>query len=220
MNDLVTSLRGLFLDVLDIILPERARAARVRKRGISDYVLSPTVHDLRGVRITTLLNYKDAGVSDLVRALKYEHSGHAARLCAEVLTDFLREEIAGMRAFSARTILLVPMPLHTNRLRSRGFNQIEKVLRHVPREYTDGILARLATDALVRTRDTPQQTRLSRGERAKNVAGAFAADDAVVGGTHVILIDDVTTTGATLAECVKILKKAGAKVTAIALARA
>jgi ComF family protein len=125
-----------------------------------------------------------------------------------------------MRAFSPRAILIVPMPLHKNRVRSRGFNQIEKVLARLPAEFRDGSLSKVSTKALVRTRDTPQQAHLSRPERLKNVAGAFAADTTDVGGTHVILVDDVTTTGATLAECVKTLKSAGAQVTPLALARA
>jgi ComF family protein len=171
-------------------------------------------------KITTLLNYKDPGVSDLVRALKYEHSGHAARLCGEVLADYLREEVASLRAFSARQILVVPMPLHASRVRERGFNQIEKVLANLPGDFKDGSLASIDSKALSRIRETPQQARLSRAERLKNVAGAFAADAAKVSDTHCILIDDVTTTGATLVSAGRALREAGAKVTLIALARA
>ena len=85
----------------------------------------------------------------------------------------------------------------------------------------DGTLATFAPRALVRTRATKQQTKLSRAERLQNMTGAFSVPDVeAVQGTHIFLIDDVTTTGATLAEAAKPILKAGAKVSALALARA
>jgi ComF family protein len=209
-----------FAALFDILLPERTRAARIRTRRITDFPLVPAPHELLGERITTLLDYKDAGVTDLVRALKYEHSGHAANLCAEVLVDYLQEELAGIRAFSPRPVLLVPVPLHPQRQRSRGFNQMEKVLKRLPAEYRDGRLSTCGFAVIVRKRPTAQQTRLSRQERLANVAGAFAANSDAVQGTHVILVDDVTTTGATLASAAQPLRECGAQVTLIALARA
>jgi ComF family protein len=214
------AVRFVFLPVLDVILPERARAARVRKRSIRDFTLIPTEHSLLDQKITTLLDYKDPGVADLIRALKYEHSGHAAKICADALADYLREEIASFRAFSPRPILLVPMPLHKSRIRERGFNQMQKVVSALPEEFRDGSISKVSLTAVSRIKSTPQQARLSRSERLKNVADAFSADEKVAHGTHCILIDDVTTTGATLISASKPLKKAGAKVSLIALARA
>lgn len=213
-------LKDMALSVLDVILPERARAARVRKRSLSDFSLVPTEHSLLSEKITTLLDYKDPGVADLIRALKYEHSGHAARISAEALSDYLREELASLRSFSARKIVLVPMPLHASRIRERGFNQMEKVLSYLPEEFKDGSLSKLEQRALCRTKPTPQQARLSRTERLKNVSDAFETDPGFFDGLHAILIDDVTTTGATLTSAAKTLRKAGAKITLIALARA
>lgn len=104
--------------------------------------------------------------------------------------------------FSAKPIVLMPVPLHASRMRERGFNQIEKVLQNLPEEFRNGTLSRIDAHSLVRTRATPQQTRLSRSERLRNVEDAFALaspiDDA-----HIILIDDVTTTGATLIEAAR-----------------
>lgn len=219
MNRLWSQVQAIFLPALDVILPERERAARVRKRTMSDFTLVPTEHSLLSARVTTLLDYRDPAVTDLVRALKYEHSGHAAKLCAEVLADYLQEDISNMRRFSAREILLVPMPLHESRVRERGFNQMQKVLSHLPKEFSDGSLCRTSHTALIRTRATQQQARLSRSERLRNVSDAFEADESVR-GTHVILVDDVTTTGATLISAAKTLRKAGARVSLLALARA
>ena len=207
--------------VLDAVMPLRARAARTKGRAAEDIPLSPTVHSLLGVHITTLMEYQNTAAQDLIRSLKYDGSGHAAHLAATLLADYLREEIASQRTFSQKKIRIVPVPLHKSRARERGFNQIEIVARALPQEFLDGTLAHLDGNTLERTRETRQQTRLSRSERLSNVAGAFAlAKNADVKKSHIFLIDDVTTTGATLANAATPLRKAGAEVTLLALARA
>lgn len=207
--------------IFDTILPLKARAARTKERSIEDIPLMPQAHDLLGVRITTLMEYQNPAVEDLIRSLKYDGSAHAAKLASAVLADYLREELASSRTFSARKILIVPVPLHKSRARERGWNQIALFLQALPEEFRDGSLATLALEALARTRATKPQTRLPRSERLSNVAGAFAAPDgSLVRDANIFLIDDVTTTGATLANAATPLRRAGASVTLIALARA
>lgn len=207
--------------VVDTILPLHARSARTKARAAEDIPLSPTVHDLLGIRITTLMDYRNPAVEDLIRSLKYDGSGYGARLAATLLADYLREEIESQRNFSQKKILIVPVPLHKSRARERGFNQIELVLNALPQEFRDGTLARLAPEILQRTRATKPQTKLPRSERLSNVAGAFEVpDESLVRGSHIFLMDDVTTTGATLANAATPLRKAGADVALIALARA
>lgn len=217
----IRNIRELFLSALDIVIPRKERTIRAEKRTIDDLALSPDTHEACGVRITTILDYRNKAVEDCIRALKYDGSSRSAGILAEALADYLREEIAQAKSFSPRRVLLVPIPLFKTRERERGFNQIEIVLKKLPREFLDGTLATFSRRALVRTRATKQQTKLSRDERLKNMREAFSVPDvAHVRGTHVFLIDDVTTTGATLAEAAKPLLKSGAEVTALALARA
>lgn len=111
---------------------------------------------------------------------------------------------------------LCPVPLHTHRQKMRGFNQslllAEKLSLHwsLP----------LQADILGRTVDIPAQMRLTRSQRAKNIRGAFKVKGTVA-GMSIVLVDDVYTTGATLRECSRVLKKAGAaQVQAVTLARA
>lgn len=114
--------------------------------------------------------------------------------------------------------LVVPVPLHKTRLRQRGFNQaavLGKWLagrRGVP----------LDPFVLLRTRATPTQVGLSEKERSANVAGAFAVRNRdAVRNRSILLVDDVYTTGATVAECAKVLRRAGARrVDVLVLARA
>jgi len=207
--------------IIDVVLPLKGRAARTKKRTIDQIPLIPTSHDLLGAKITTLMDYKKSAVQDLIQSLKYDGSGHAAKLAAEVLADYLREEISSQKNFSARKVFLIPIPLHKTRARERGFNQIGRVLDQLPAEFRDGTISTLAPSLLSRVRETKQQTRLSRSERLKNVVDAFEVTDVeTLKNAHVFLIDDVTTTGATLVHAGTPLRKAGATITLLALARA
>lgn len=98
-----------------------------------------------------------------------------------------------------------------------------RILEALPAEFRNGTLASVETRVLVRIRATAQQTRLSRQERLRNVAGAFAlnaADDSVARGAHIFLVDDVTTTGSTLAEAAKPLRSVATSLTLLAVAHA
>jgi len=214
------NIRAFLSTILDSILPRRERDMRTKRRSFQDIPLAPTMHELLGTRILTIMDYREPAVEELLQSLKYDASGHAAKLCAEALEDFLREEVSSVRAFSPKRILLVPVPLHKERARERGFNQIEVILGHLPEEFRDGRTTAIVP-ALLRSRPTKQQTHLSRNERLKNVAGAFELSDAsVLHDAHVVLIDDVVTTGATLAEAAKPLMRRGISVNLLALARA
>ncbi len=114
--------------------------------------------------------------------------------------------------------LIVPVPLHPHRLKQRGFNQSGLLAREFSRR--TGLA--VSFDTLERKNRTEPQTRLNRAERLKNVKGAFnVAPGADVKGRIVLLLDDVFTTGTTLSECAKTLKKKGASgVYALTITRA
>ncbi|PWK82124.1 ComF family protein [Fulvimonas soli] len=113
--------------------------------------------------------------------------------------------------------LIVPVPLHPRRLRTRGHNQALELAR--PLAAALGVS--LHRDALRRVRATEAQTELAAVARRRNVRGAFALREGVALPAHVALLDDVLTTGATLAECARVLRRAGVRrVDAWALARA
>ncbi len=113
-------------------------------------------------------------------------------------------------------LAIVPVPLHRARLRSRGYNQALELAKplakalHIP-----------LRDTLQRTRETDAQTELSAIQRRRNVRGAFAAHFDGPLPPHVAVLDDIFTTGATLSECARVLKRAGVqRVDVWALARA
>jgi predicted amidophosphoribosyltransferase len=214
-------LRALWTELLDAVLPPHAHTVRTKVRTFEQIPLRVAEHELLGGHITTLMDYRKPEVQDLVRSLKYDGNEYAAHLCAAVLADYLREEIATIRAFSPRPIFVIPLPLHGARLRERGFNQIALALAQLPMEFCDGSLSTVSDSILIRTRDTPHQTSLPRSSRLANMRGAFSVTDPeLIRRAHVFLIDDVTTTGATLVNAAKPLHKSKADVTLLALARA
>ncbi|MEE9608613.1 MAG: phosphoribosyltransferase family protein [Myxococcota bacterium] len=123
---------------------------------------------------------------------------------------------AGARAPGPRPQLVVPVPLHPRRLRTRGFNPAGLLARELSR--------RLAVPwdavALRRMRDTPSQTGLERSARRRNGRGAFRAQPGLRAPARVWLVDDVVTTGSTLSEAARALRRAGARqVIAVCAAR-
>jgi ComF family protein len=102
---------------------------------------------------------------------------------------------------------VIPVPLYKRRLREREFNQSALLAGHTAKRL--GIP--LALDCLVKTRDTTPQVGMNSRDRFKNVKKAFIIkDNSVIRGRNALLIDDVFTTGATVRECSRMLKKAGA----------
>jgi ComF family protein len=131
-----------------------------------------------------------------------------------VLRALIRE--AAARAPGPPPGCVVPVPLHPRRLHARGFNPAAVLARWVARHH--GVPARPA--ALLRLRNTPSQTGLDRRARGRNMRGAFAARPGLRLPERVWLVDDVVTTGATLAEAARALRGAGARrVVAVCAAR-
>lgn len=151
--------------------------------------------------------------SELIHGFKYQNKAHLRRplalLAQESLTEFV---------ISRRPDMVVPVPLHKKRLRSRGFNQAVLLGELLAREWQLPMERR----ALQRIRWTEPQVSLSAAERRENVKGAFAVSDNVaVQGKRVLIVDDVLTTGSTVEECSCMLKCAGAAdVAVVTVARA
>jgi competence protein ComFC len=134
----------------------------------------------------------------------------------------LGDVLAGPLAAYARKLgwqvdLVVPVPLGKQRMKERGYNQA--ALLAMPVAYMQEW--RYVPGSIFRIRETRSQVGLSAVERKENIADAFQADPAKVSGMAVLLIDDVTTTGATVAACSEALREAGATtIHALTLARA
>ncbi len=143
----------------------------------------------------------------LVHLLKYEGIRPAASELGEMLASAISELLP---AWGDSLPVLVPVPLHRAKRGERGFNQAESIarsaLKNLPRPLE------IAADILVRQRATQSQVGLTREQRLENMRGAFrVAHPERIRGRDVIVVDDVMTTGTTLSECARTLKRAGAE---------
>ena len=151
----------------------------------------------------------DGALRAVVHALKYEGRRSLARPLAALILSRCEPVLAGADC-------LVPVPLHPSRRRARGFNQALDLARRLG---TNGLPVR---QALRRVRATPTQTGLPAAQRHRNMRDAFApARRTPALGGVAVLVDDVSTTGATLDACARVLIEMGAReVRAVTAARA
>ena len=104
--------------------------------------------------------------------------------------------------------VLIPVPLEKKKLKWRGFNQAEEIAKQLSKFFKIPLI----NDVLIKIKETLPQVELSDRERKENIKGAFACPaPEKIQGRKILLVDDIYTTGSTMAECAKVLKKAGAK---------
>jgi ComF family protein len=142
----------------------------------------------------------------IVHALKYE----GWRAAAEGMAERMSRLAWPLDVIDERTAL-VPVPLAPARLRERGYNQSELIARALGQRWRIPVWP----DLLSRQRNTETQTRLTPSDRLRNVAGAFdvsASMSARLRGAHLVLVDDVVTTAATLNACAEMLVQRGARI--------
>ncbi len=156
--------------------------------------------------------YYDDAVGATIRHFKFQKKKIVLPPLADLLIDFAVREMDGEQYDS-----LVPVPLYHTRLRDRGFNQALKLAEPLLTVFPDAVL----DESLRRIRPTNPQSRLSGNDRVRNVRGAFAVVNDRLAGKRVLLIDYVITSGETVTECARALKRGGASVVdamAVALA--
>jgi ComF family protein len=187
----------------DADLERRSRRfPAVRCRACAEWPAS-----LRAVRSAFVMG---DGVRPLLHALKYRGWEAAAGPMAARMAS-----LSWPQDVEDEAPVVVPVPTTRTRMRERGYNQAALLAR--------GLAARTGRafdpECLVRTRESGSQTALHPGERRANVAGAFAVPEgrgAALRGAHVLLVDDVWTTGATALACAAALTGAGARVVSVA----
>jgi ComF family protein len=149
----------------------------------------------------------DGRLRELIHLLKYEQ----VRSTAGVLGRMLAEAVSNLAPLmDGGNILVIPVPLYRRKLRQRGFNQAELIARDALKRMGGQSFA-LGPSILERRRETRSQIGLTRHQRRENMRGAFVvAKPGEVKSREILIVDDVFTTGTTVSECARILRRTGA----------
>jgi len=190
--------------LLDLVFPPSCEVCRRR----SDEVLCPDCFNQVKFMKPQFGVYSATAYAGVLRTalhrLKFQKRKRLAEPLGVVLVQYL-SQTQGLKL--AELDLIIPVPLHRHRYRQRGFNQAELLARIVGRYYELPV-----SNVLERVRNTHAQFDLPKEARAVNVKGAFKIrEPQAVGNKKILLVDDIYTTGATIAECAKTLSLAGAR---------
>lgn len=200
--------------VLDFIFSESRRITELETKTPEEIILEIPRAAFSGKNILAAFDYKHPDMRKMIWAVKYRGNQKIARLLAEALREALLEDFSDIGIFfNFKKPLLVPVPLSAERLRERGFSQTvllaEKFAEACERDFD----FTLAPELLEKTKNTLPQTKMKSGRaRQHNLRGCFSVPfPEKIAGKNIILLDDVTTTGATFAEASRTLRASGAK---------
>ncbi len=203
------SAERIFYFFADIVFPPKD----VEKMTTEEFArLAPPSRDSIEGGVKFLWNYRTPLVKRAIWEMKFRGNRKVAHLLASALYRKLEAEISsGHFRSNTGKILLVPIPMSKARRREKGFNQVEILLEEIISIDKNNYF-QLEKDALFKTKETARQVSIkNRENRLRNLFGAFDADSQKVSGKIIFLVDDVTTTGATLSEAKKTLRDAGSK---------
>ncbi len=169
-----------------------------------------TNHDDKN--IITIFDYKNDLIRQTIWALKFRKNTHLAKIFAQILYDETLEIFSDLETFSNfKNPIIIPMPISKKRRQERGFNQCELIANELVN--LSGNTFILNKNSLIKRVDTiPQSRTKNKKQRLENIKNCFAIkNEEEIKNKNIILLDDVTTTGATLKEAKKILRKYGVK---------
>jgi predicted amidophosphoribosyltransferase len=185
---------------LDWLFPPREDERIVRELTTETFraLVAPVEASVTRAQTLALLPLGDPRVRAVIHEAKYRGSEKAFALLADALAAALAR-----RTLGPEPARFIPVPLGPQRLKDRGYNQVEEVLKRTALP--------LLPETLRRVRETESQVSLPRARRLENMRGAFAAPRPLDPAFLYIVVDDVTTTGATLEAALEALKAAGAE---------
>lgn len=197
----------------EVVAPTRCAACdgSVLRRSLFCGACASTFERADGEQGTDVAAFEYGGaIATAIGRLKYEDRADLAPRLGRAMAQ-------AALSFEGAIDVVVPVPLHPRRLAERGYNQAALLAAPLARR----LGATMVASALARVRDTPQQARMDRESRLANVASAFVCRETdAASDKRILVVDDVRTTGATLAGCVRALHEVGARrVSTLVLAR-
>ncbi len=201
--------------LLDILFPDKCLGCQMKGSIICT---TCAIHIRRTERETSsniiaAYDYRDLIIKKAIWNLKYHKHRHLGDKLGEMLYETLIEDIADIVTLSkGQNIFVIPVPLSRTKEKMRGYNQAEIIAKSFCRCNKEEIF-KLQNNIIIKNIDTKPQAKITnRVARLKNIHGAFKIKKPdLVKGRTIIIIDDVTTTGGTITEIIKILKSSGAR---------
>ena len=205
--------------LLETAFPKKKYSAAVERRGVAAVIRQRKVIQTRGH--LALLSYNNTSVKHFLYAIKYERHKESIMVAADMLRSYICDEIQEMETIQRMQYVLCTIPITEERKMNDGYNHLYTVLdafhTHFP-DITPPVQDKRGL--LVWTRPVSRQSRLqNRLDRHQNVRGALSTTNPLFSNTIYFVIDDITTTGATLTEARRVLLANGAR-TVITLALA
>ena len=199
--------------VLNLILPKNADILEIENMSETDILNNiPLAFEIKNSKYKALFQHKNKISRKAIWAIKYGKNKKIIEKFSNLLYEFIIENISDETLFSSfDNPLLIPIPMHKNNLKERGYNQSELIVKQIF-EIDQCKNFNVSFDTLVKIRQTPHQSELkNKTDRLKNLKNCFCVKGQMVKNRNIILIDDVITTGTTMNEATKVLKNAGAK---------
>jgi competence protein ComFC len=224
MNILPKKLVNILGLALSIFFPDKCVSCNKPGELLCELCINKTRHPERDLPkgIYAACDYRDPQIKRALLFLKYYKKRRLGKVVGKIMYERLMEEISDLREYTkGNPILLVPVPLSRKRMRERGYNQAIDIAKgfmdvaksEINNEETP--LFQILINFVVKDKETKQQAKIkNRNERLNNLKNCFSLNKKNtfdLKGRTVVVIDDITTTGSTITEIMKVLTEAGAK---------
>ncbi|MDR3519635.1 MAG: phosphoribosyltransferase family protein [Candidatus Pacebacteria bacterium] len=207
--------------ILDIVFPTKCIFCGKKNADLCRECLIdiPNAERESAKWIFPLYDYRNPIIKKSLWMLKYNGKRRLAKIFAAQIYENMMEELSELAILeNFHDIIIIPIPLSNKRYRERGFNQAQLICEELIKinGSRKALAFKLENNILIKPKETEHQARIKdRNLRLKNIIGSFAIKNTeateLIKNKNIILIDDVTTTGATLAEAKKILRQSGAR---------
>lgn len=209
---LINSFTNFFLEIL---FPSRCIGCNTKDQELCQNCINKLQTTDRRTEndITALYDYQDPLIKKIIWKLKYHNSPRLGKKLGQLLYLELLEEISLLQILSSGSpIYIIPVPISKSRERVRGYNQSEIIAKSFCKENILGDFEIKNNIIFKKNNTIPQAKLTNKNKRLKNIKGVFDIKNSEqIKGKTIIIIDDVTTTGGTIMEIIKVLKKNGAK---------
>jgi competence protein ComFC len=214
-------LNTIFSNILDVVFPTKCIFCGKKDTTLCENCLSDVQRAERESAewIFPLYDYRNPMIKKSLWLLKYSGKKKLASIFAENIYDNMVEELSELAMMeNFHNAFLIPIPLSKKRYRERGFNQSELICEELIKinNSRKNLDLKLEKNILIKPKETEHQARIKDKKlRLKNIIGSFAIKNStqaeLIKNRNIILLDDITTTGATLTEARKVLRLAGAR---------